>query len=191
MDSLLAALAAGSLIPTIAFVIKKLLVDQIFKNLSKEIKIESSNGKSRNYLVGADVDEKEILRIIESEFDFESVVEKSLNQYIKKNKKNNLKINNDYFADFIVENEGKKIAIEAKSNFDNFKANWAKKYINESSDINELIFVVNSKISEQIRKDIEREIGNSKVKFISSPNGRKLNQSLENLLNNEFKIKKI
>ncbi|ENK1960118.1 hypothetical protein [Vibrio cholerae] len=191
MDSLVAALAAGSLIPTIAFVIKKLIVDQVFKNISKEIRIESSNGKSRYYLVNADVDEKEILRIIESEIDFESVVEKSLIQYIKKNKKNNFKINNNYCADFIVENDGKKIAIEAKSNFDNFKANWAKKYINEASDINELIFVVNSKISDEIRKDIEREIGNSHVKFISSPNGHKLNQSLENLLNNEFKIKKV
>lgn len=191
MDSLIAALAAGSLIPAIAFLLKKLIVDQVFKNITKEIKIESRNGKSRNYLVNADVDEKEILRIIESEIDFELMVEKSLNNYIKNNKKNSVKINSDYFADFIVENNGKKIAIEAKSNFDNFKANWAKKYINDSSDINELIFVVNSKISDQIRKDIEREIGNSKVKFISSPNGRKLNQSLENLLNNEFKIKKV
>ncbi|EGQ9994412.1 hypothetical protein FR279_22610, partial [Vibrio vulnificus] len=85
MDSLVAALAAGSLIPTIAFVIKKLIVDQVFKNISKEIRIESSSGKSRYYLVNADVDEKEILRIIESEIDFESVVEKSLIQYIKKN----------------------------------------------------------------------------------------------------------
>lgn len=191
MDGLIAALAAGSLIPTIAFVIKKLIVDQVFKNISKEIRIESSNGKSRHYLVSADVDEKEILRIIESEIDFESVVERSLTQYIKKNKKNNFKINSDYCADFIVENDGKKIAIEAKSNFDNFKANWARKYINEESDINELIFVVNSKISNEIRKDIEREIGNSHVKFISSPNGRNLSQSLENLLNNEFKIKKV
>ncbi|MCS0082271.1 hypothetical protein NDJ28_07465 [Vibrio alginolyticus] len=191
MDSLIAALAAGSLIPAIALLLKKLIVDQVFKNITKEIKIESRNGKSRNYLVNADVDEKEILRIIESEIDFELMVEKSLNNYIKNNKKNSVKINSDYFADFIVENNGKKIAIEAKSNFDNFKANWAKKYINDSSDINELIFVVNSKISDQIRKDIEREIGNSKVKFISSPNGRKLNQSLENLLNNEFKIKKV
>ncbi|RWX52744.1 hypothetical protein [Photobacterium chitinilyticum] len=191
MDSLIAVLAAGSLIPTIAIIIKKLVIDQVFKNINKEIKIESSSGKSRNYLVNADIDEREIMRIIESEIDFEMVVRKSLNKYINKNRKQKLTVLDDYNADFIVEMDGKKVAVEAKSNLDNFKAIWAKHYIDGNENINELILVVNSKISEQIRLDIEDAIGDSRVKFISSPNGRRLNESLENLLNTEFKIKKV
>lgn len=190
MEGLIASLLAGAIIPAIAILIKKCVIDQAFKKYNREIIIESSTGKSRKYLFSGDIDEREILKAINSEIVFENLVRRSIENYIKKHDGDNLKIINDLSADFVLEKEGKKIAIEAKSDLNNFKANWAKDYLDVNSDINEVLIVVNSIISDEIKAGIEREIGGSRAKFIVSPNGRKLNQSLENHFNTEFNFKK-
>lgn len=188
MDEMILAIIAGSLIPAIALITKKLVIDKVFNNINREIEIKTSSGKTRNYIINGKADEKIIIQLLESEINFELVVEKYIKNYINKSKHKDLSLSDGSHVDFILEINGKKVAVEAKENLDHFKANWAKNYLSDNKDINDIIFIVNSKISTKVMNNIENAIGSRNVKFISSPDGRGLNESLKNLLNTELKI---
>jgi hypothetical protein len=186
MEELLALIAAGSLIPAIAFLSKKLIIEKILEHTKKEILITDQNGKKSKYLVEFNMPSEEINKIFEKEIKFEKQVKSSLDKYISQHRKMKLKISEEKTFDFLISFENKRIGVEAKASASNFKANWISDYFSKDSNAEKLIMIFDSKIPESLTEKIMHSEYKNKVKFISSPRGKGLNETIENVLNSEL-----
>lgn len=186
MDDIIAAISAGALIPLVAIFFKKFILDLFFARNRKELFLKSDDGKVMKFMMDLDSSEVDLKNILESELVYEDKVRRSIYRYMKNNKELGLNLREGKHVDFLLEGSGAKIGIEAKSSIDNFNAEWLKDYFETNSSIDELIFVANSKITEPLLKEVESMPKKYKLKFISSPNGRNLNNTLENVLDFEF-----
>lgn len=189
MDDMIVVLAAGALIPLIAIFVKSIVIDRFFERTMKELILKSSDGKIKKFMVKANASESEVKEILDSELYYEEMVKKSINKYINSHKKFNLSLHEGKHIDFLLENQDSKIGIEAKASIENFKSDWLKNYFEENKAIDELIFIANSKISESLIKEMNNLQKDYRLKFISSPNGKNLNKTIENVLDTEFNNK--
>lgn len=186
MEELLALIAAGSLIPAIAFFSKKLIIEKILDHAKKEISITNQKGKKTKYLVEFNVTGEEISKIFEKELKFEEQVKSSLNKYISQHKNMNLKISEAKTFDFLIAFDNKKIGVEAKASTENFKAKWISDYFSKDSNAEKLIMIFESKIPESLTNEIRDSKYKNKVKLVSSPRGKGLSETIENVLNSEL-----
>lgn len=186
MEELLALIAAGSLIPAIAFFSKKFIIEKLLDHLKKEVLITDKNGKKTKYVVEFKTNDEEISRIFDKEIEFEKQVKNSLRKYISHHKKMNLKISEEKIFDFLISFEDQKIGIEAKSSAENFNASWISDYFAKGSNAEKLIMIFDSKIPESLTKKISGSKYENKVKLISSPRGKGLSERIESVLNGEF-----
>jgi cell fate (sporulation/competence/biofilm development) regulator YlbF (YheA/YmcA/DUF963 family) len=190
MNELLAVIAAGALIPAISLIVKKLIVDRIFEGRESEISIRGKDGKEFKLLLDSGASSEELRDIFESEIEFEAEVKKNLERFIRSHEKYDLKLSNGKQVDFLLFSNGRRIGIEAKSNADRFKAKWISSYFKESSGIDELIMILDSKIPENFLNEVKTYDKNMKVKFISSPRGKELSKSIGNVLETELGLNK-
>ncbi|SFP80191.1 hypothetical protein [Pseudomonas borbori] len=190
MDELLALITAGALIPAISLLVKKLIIDNAFKALENEISIKDKDGKEFKFVVNSNATSNEIRDIFESELKFESSVKKSLENFINTHKKNNLHLSHGKNLDFLLRHNDRRIGIEAKSNANKFKAKWILNYFKENNEIDELIMIIDSKIPETLLKEVNNFDKGKKIKFISSPGGRGLSKSINNVLEADLGINK-
>jgi hypothetical protein len=190
MEELLTLIAAGSLIPVISFIVKKLIVDKAFEFMKDEISIKDKNGKEIKFIASTGISNEEIKIIFESELKFEAEVQKSINKFIHVHNKFDLKLSHGKYIDFLLSYDDKKIGIEAKSNVARFKAKWISDYFKENSEIDELIMIIDSRIPESFLKEVDRFDYSKKVKFISSPRGKGLAKSISNVLEADLGLKK-
>lgn len=187
MDDIIMAFVAGLVVPALAIIVKKFVVGKVFDGAYKEVKVKTQTGKELNYFIDANVTDKEVLELANSELDFEIEVKKSILNAIEKNHDNKvLNFTDGNYIDFILELNGRKIGVEAKSSLKNFKANWVEKYISENEGVHEIIFIVNSDISLIVKEEIKSVVGNNRVDFISSKVGQHLNDTFERIINGEF-----
>ncbi|MBV7439698.1 hypothetical protein [Aeromonas sp. sif2416] len=187
MDELSTLIIAGSLIPAISFLVKKFIVDKIFSGLENEISIKDVNGKIIKFTVNTNTSNEEIRDIFESELQFEETVERNLNDFIRSHSKHKIQLSHGKNIDFLLHYNNKKIGIEAKANANRFKAKWISNYFKENKDIDELIIIINSKIPHDFIKEINN---NDRIKFISSPKGKGLSKSINNVLEADLKLNK-
>jgi len=190
MDEFSSLLLIGSIIPALAFFIKKIIIDKTLNTLANEFSIKSENGKELKFIAKSDISGSEIKKIVESEMNFETEVKKHLSHFITSNKKLNLELSHGKYVDFIVTQGDKIIGIEAKSNAERFKAKWISDYFKENNEISELILIIDSKIPNEIITEIEGCNSAGKIKLISSPNGKNLYKLINNVLSIDLGLKK-
>ncbi len=186
MEDFLTLLAAGSLISATAFITKNLVSEKLLKFLNKEISISDERGKKTKFIVKFNTPDEDVYKLLEKELEFEKKVKNSLNKYIRNHKEIDLNLSEENTFDFLVSFDDKKIGFEAKSSIKSFKTEWIKDYFAKNSDISELIMVLESDIPNNIFNEIKRSELGEKVKFVSSPMGANLNQSIETILNSEI-----
>lgn len=187
MEELFTLIAAGALIPTISLLVKKLIVDRAFEILENEISIKDKNGKELKFIANSNEDVK---AIFESELNFEKEVKKNINKFIHAHKKYDFELSNGKYIDFLLSYGDKNIGIEAKSNINRFKAKWISDYFKENIEIDELVIILDSKVPESFLKEIENFDYRKKIKFISSPRGKGLSQSINNVLEADLGLNK-
>ncbi|MFV8570243.1 hypothetical protein ACNQ6O_03440 [Marinobacter sp. SBS5] len=186
MEDFLTLLAAGSLISAAAFITKNLVSEKLLNFVNKEISISDKRGKKTKFFVKFNTPDEEVFKLLDRELEFEKKVKNALNKYIRSHKEIDLNLSEESTFDFLVSSEDKKIGFEAKSSINSFKAEWIRDYFNENSEISELIMVVESEVPDNIFNEIKHSELGGKVKFVSSPQGTNLNQSIENILNSEL-----
>lgn len=187
MEELLTLIAAGAMIPAISILVKKLIVDKAFDVLDHEISIKDKNGKELKFVANSNEDVK---AIFEAELNFEAEVKRNINKFIHTHKNLNFELSNGKYIDFLLSYGNKNIGIEAKSNADRFRAKWISEYFKENIEIDELIMVVDSKVPQSLLTEVDRLSGSKKVKFISSPRGKGLSNSMNNVLETDFGLNK-
>ena len=181
MDDILSIILFGSIVPAVSYLIKILVIDNVFNYTKNEILLKSKEGKEFRYIVGLNESNEDIRKLFEDELKFEKLVEKNLYRFIKSHNLVDYHLTEGKRLDFLLSVNDRKIGIEAKSNVEHFKTKWVSSYFKENNDIDELIMIVNSKIPNDFMDEINKAEG-SKVKFISSSNNRGLTKSINNIL---------
>lgn len=187
MEEILTLFAAGVLIPAISFLVKEFIVDKAFNALKNEISIKDKNGKVIKFIANYNEDVK---TIFETELNFEAEVKKNIDKFISSHKKHNFELSQGKYIDFLLSYRGKQIGIEAKSNADRFKAKWISDYFKENIEIDELIMIIDSKIPDGLLKEVDRLDNKKRIKFISSPRGKGLSRSINNVLEADLGLNK-
>ncbi|MNG66275.1 hypothetical protein D3C81_1120500 [compost metagenome] len=182
MEELTSLLLAGALIPTIAIIVRKLIVDKVFEKLGNEILVKDKNGKELKFITNSSISSKYVRDVFESELNFEAEVKKNIHKFIGSHSRLGFKLSSGKNIDFILSRGDKMIGIEAKSNADIFKAKWISDYFKESDDIDELIMIVNSKIPAEYIDEVKKLNDGKKVIFISAPRGKEMYRLLNNVL---------
>jgi hypothetical protein len=175
MDEFTSVILAGSIIPVIAVLIKKLLIDNLFNNSRKEVIIKSENGKTSNFTVSTHDIEKEISEYLKSMKELEKEVQKTLLKIVNENKDLNLhyeKRLNKY--DFSIANDDIKIFIDMTSNLKNKKSIINEHKKNDINKNNKFILISQNN---KIKKELD-EIDEN-LSFISFSNKKNLNELLE------------
>lgn len=190
MEELLTLIAAGSLIPAISFLVKKIIIDKAFEVMENEISIKDKNGKVLKFIASSNISNEDVKIIFESELNFEAEVKKNINKFIHEHKKHNFELSYGKYIDFLLSYDDKKIGIEAKSNASRFKAKWISDYFKENIEIDELIMILDSKIPDSFLKEVDNLDSSKKVKFISSPRGKGLAKSISNVLEADLGLNK-
>jgi len=187
MEELLTLISAGALIPGISLLVKKFIVEKAFKALDNEMSIKDKNGKEFKFIANSNEDVK---AIFESELNFESEVKKKINKFIYAHKKYDFELSSGKYIDFLLCYGDKKIGIEAKSDINRFRAKWISDYFKENVEIDELVMILDSRVPESFLKEIEDLDYRKKIKFISSPRGKGLSQSINNVLEADLGLNK-
>ncbi|EJD6084789.1 TPA: hypothetical protein KEY91_002714 [Proteus mirabilis] len=190
MDELISLFLAGAMIPTIAILVKKFLVDRAFKKIQSEILVKNKDGKKLKFFTTLNVTDEEVKKIFESELNFEINVKKNIDKFIAAHKNLNFELSNGKYVDFILSYADKVIAIEAKSNANLFKAEWISDYFKENADVDELIMIINSKIPKEFIEEKNKLSNGKKISFIAAPREKELNKLLTNVLVNGLGLKK-
>ncbi|HBC6188920.1 TPA: hypothetical protein KEW13_001847, partial [Proteus mirabilis] len=81
MDELISLFLAGAMIPTIAILVKKFLVDRAFKKIQSEILVKNKDGKKLKFFTTLNVTDEEVKKIFESELNFEINVKKNIDKF--------------------------------------------------------------------------------------------------------------
>lgn len=186
MEEVLSLIIAGVLIPSIAFLSKKIIIEKLLHKSKVGMIIKGENGREIKYLVESKTTGEQLRKIYESELKFEEQVKKSLKKYIELNRSLNLVLNEEKLVDYLIEYNDKKIGVEAKLNTKNFKAKWISDYFSNNSDTDEIIIIFRTKVSEEFKSEINKSQYKDRVKLISSPKGKGLTKLIENILNTEF-----
>jgi hypothetical protein len=186
MEDLLTLLAVGSLISVVTFVARLLVTEKLLKYIHKEVAVADKFGKTTKFFVRFNTPDEDIYKLLDREIDFEGKVKKSLAKYINSHKELNLKLSEENTFDFLLSVNNKKIGLETKSSINSFKPEWIWDYFTKNSDISELIMILDEKVPESLIQEIRRNELGGKVKLVSSPRGKNLSQSLENILNSEI-----
>lgn len=190
MDDFLSLLLMGSIIPTLAFVVKKVIIEKAISTLWNEFSIKSENGKELKFIAKIDISSNEIKKIIESELSFETEVKKHLSHFITSHKKLDLELSHGKYVDFIMSYGDRIIGIEAKSNAERFNAKWISEYFKENDGINDLIMIVDSKIPMKIINEVKQFDSDKRIRLISSPKGKDLSKLIDNVLTTDLGLKK-
>lgn len=189
MNEIFSLIAAGTLIPAISVTIKIIVIDGLLNRVKREISITDAVGKEFKIVMNATASNDDLRKAFESEVRFESEVKRHLDSFIRTHKNYDLQLSSGNKLDFLLECNSKRIGIEAKANPKQFKAKWIYEYFENNNDIDELIMIIDSKVPESFLLETSKNEIHKKIKFISSPRGKGLSKSIENVLWTELNIK--
>jgi hypothetical protein len=175
MDELTSIILAGSIIPVIAMLIKKLLIENLFNNSKKELIIKSENGRESSLTVNAHDIEKELSEYLKSKKELEKEVQKTLLKIINDNK--DLKLHyekrlNKY--DFSIANDDVEIFIDMISSLKNKKSIINEHKKKDISKNNKFILISQNNKIKKALDEVDDDLS-----FISFSNKKNLNELLE------------
>ncbi|EJL6474594.1 hypothetical protein ACVTD8_16255 [Vibrio cholerae] len=180
MTEVIISLLAGLGVPVLAVLFSK-IVDLKAARSEKLVIVRSSTGKESNLKVSATADKNAILRLLEEEYQFENSVEKILNKYKSKHKEFDF-YKNDY-VDFILKQNDKIIALEAKTSSNLPAKEYLDKIRSRHPEVSDLVLLFNSEIPS---KYFDEYKGKNNVTFVSAPRNKSLSDKIVNVLNKEF-----
>lgn len=177
MDEMIISVAVAILIPVIAFLAQKGL-EKTFKNKTTHLILKDSYGKEQKITYTGKITLDAIQKIVKKEHTFESKVEQILKKYMRKNK--GFSFNRNHSVDFLLKVPGHVIGLEVKTNYSLPSKKYFDTVKQSHPELDQLIFLFNSEIPNKFLETYEND---NFVKFISSPQEKKLSEELISILN--------
>lgn len=181
MESLIMPILASIFFLIVTYLIKKNIIDNK-EPKDNTLSVKDSSGKIRNILIQGSFNSGYLEKLLLEEYEFEDRVEDVLKKYKKRNKDFNF--NKNKYIDFLLDMNDTQVGVIVRTKHNVPVKEYYKTIKEEYPSLDELVLIFNSEIP-SIYKDKDEEI-QSKIKFISSPNGRKLFEKVNNVLNSEF-----
>jgi len=181
MESLVIPILASIFFLIVTYLIKKNIIDNK-EPKDNTLSVKDSSGKVRNILIQGSFNSGYLEKLLLEEYEFEDRVEDVLKKYKKRNKDFNF--NKNKYIDFLLDMNDTQVGVIVRTKHNVPVKEYYKIIKEEYPSLDELVLIFNSEIP-SVYKDKDEEI-QSKIKFISSPNGRKLFEKVNNVLNSEF-----
>jgi len=181
MESLVIPILASIFFLIVTYLIKKNIIDNK-EPKDNTLSVKDSSGKVRNILIQGSFNSGYLEKLLLEEYEFEDRVEDVLKKYKKRNKDFNFYKNK--YIDFLLDMNDTQVGVIVRTKHNVPVKEYYKIIKEEYPSLDELVLIFNSEIP-SVYKDKDEEI-QSKIKFISSPNGRKLFEKVNNVLNSEF-----
>ncbi|HAV5317764.1 hypothetical protein ABTP12_14785 [Acinetobacter baumannii] len=155
------------ILPGIIFLFNKFVINKILEKKMKTIIFSTKNGKEEDVIVTFNSDEAEINKEIKKFIEFEDSVYKLIKNELSIYPNVNVLIGK--YADFIIEYNDKRIAIECKSNLNHINKKSLERYFKDEGGVENLIFVSKNIVKNNIKNSIEKSYSN--IDFIDNFDG--------------------
>lgn len=187
METFLTTIIGGLTIPVLAFAFK-IAFDRWLVGRSKEVTVELANGKIETFTVDADAGDAQIVDEVHSGMALERDVAAALKKISLNTGR--LTAREGKHVDFLVQVQGKTLAIECKTNVDQIGVSSVEKYLEAEGGSGKLLLVSRKPAPPGVLQRTGQYIESGKLSYIYIPTGTDVFDALFDAVSSELRVQR-